>query len=42
MLKQVAYNVSIGPLAVPILFELPHSLLKIGGFLKIPPIARVN
>ena len=37
MLKQVAYNVFIGPLAVPILFELQHGLLKTGFSSRIPP-----
>ena len=37
MLKQVAYNVFIGPLAVPILFELQHGLLKTGFLPRIPP-----
>ena len=39
MLKQVAYNVFIGPLAVPILFELQHGLLKTGFSARIPPIS---
>ena len=37
MLKQVAYNVFIGPLAVPILFELQHGLLKTGFSRRTPP-----
>ena len=37
MLKQVAYNVFIGPLAVPILFEPQHGLLKTGFLPRIPP-----
>ena len=37
MLKQVAYNVFIGPLAVPILFEPQHGLLKTGFLPIIPP-----
>ena len=36
MLKQVAYNVFIGPLAVPILFELQHGLLKTGFLAERP------
>ena len=37
MLKQVAYNVFIGPLAVPILFEPQHGLLKTGFSRRTPP-----
>ena len=42
MLKQVAYNVFIGPLAVPILFELQHGLLKTGFSRRTPPTETVR
>ena len=42
MLKQVAYNVFIGTLAVPILFELQHGLLKTGFSRRTPPTQSQN